>query len=187
MVRVLVPLAEGFEEIEAVTIIDVLRRAGIEVVVAALASAPVTGSHAIAVVPDVLLGDVEPQQFEAVVLPGGPGVVHLQQDERIGTLLTEMHQAGRWTAAICAAPTVLSQAGLLSGRRATSYPGVRDALDVGEYLETSVVVDGRVVTSRGVGTALEFALGLVVLLVSRERAEDLARAMVVSQPLPVLN
>ncbi|MBW4699406.1 MAG: DJ-1/PfpI family protein [Aphanocapsa lilacina HA4352-LM1] len=179
MIKVLVPLAEGFEEIEAVTIIDVLRRADIEVTVAALADLSVQGSHGITLVADTRLDKINPLIFDAVVLPGGPGVARLRADGRIRKLLLEMRAAERWTAAICAAPTVLSDAGLLAGARATSYPAVRPELAVAEYLETSVVVDGRIVTSRGVGTALDFALKLVALWEGESKAQALARAMVV--------
>ncbi|AGY60738.1 DJ-1 family glyoxalase III [Gloeobacter kilaueensis] len=184
MVKVLVPLAEGFEEIEAVTIVDVLRRAGVEVTVAALAERVVTGSHGIGLIADALLSEIEPATFDAIALPGGPGVAQLRADGRIRQLLVEMQAAQKWTAAICAAPTVLSDAGLLAGVRATSYPALQPELVVGEYLETSVVVDRRIVTSRGVGTALDFALKLVALLVDEKTAGVLARAMVVVDPAP---
>ena len=175
--RVLVPLAEGFEEIEAVTIIDVLRRASIEVVTAALGASPVRGSHAIFVTADARLDDVRADDFDAIVLPGGmPGSKTLREDERVLTLVRSMTRANKLVGAICAAPIALEAAGVLAGRRATSYPG--NELPSARYAEERVVVDGRLVTSRGAGTALEFALALVALLKSPEAAEKLRAGMI---------
>ncbi|MCB1819418.1 MAG: DJ-1/PfpI family protein, partial [Gammaproteobacteria bacterium] len=127
MARVLVPLANGCEELEAVTIIDLLRRAGIEVVVAGLADGPVTASRGVVLLPDCSLDAVIDDDFDMIALPGGlPGADHLDADPRIHTLLQRMAEQGRFTAAICAAPKVLLSAGLLDGHRATAYPGVID-------------------------------------------------------------
>ena len=157
MKRVLVPLAEGFEELEAVTIIDILRRAGIEVVVASLAGSPVTGSHGIRLAADTPLAALVEQDFDMIALPGGmPGAEHLRNDPRIADFVRRLHDLGRPVAAICAAPMVLAAAGVLEGRRATSYPGFLEG-GTGE----AVVVDRNVITSRGPGTALDFALALV--------------------------
>lgn len=165
MKRVLVPLAEGFEELEAVTIIDMLRRAGIEVVVAALAENPVTGSHGIALSADVTLDDVSGQEFDLIALPGGmPGAANLRDDPRIGGIIRRLHEGGRHVAAICAAPMVLAAAGVLEGRRATCFPGFLDRTADLILVDEPVVVDGRVITSRGPGTALDFALELVAQL-----------------------
>lgn len=165
MKRVLVPLAEGFEELEAVTIIDMLRRAGIEVVVASLAGNPVAGSHGIALSADATLDAVSGQEFDMVALPGGmPGAENLKGDARIGGIIRRVYDGGGRVAAICAAPMVLAAAGVLTGRRATSFPGFLDrAADVA-VVDDAVVVDGRVITSRGPGTALDFALELVAQL-----------------------
>lgn len=162
--RVLVPLAEGFEEIEAVTVIDLLRRAGIEVVTAGLGAGPVTGSHAITIQPDTDLDSVLDEPFDMIVLPGGmPGTTHLLGDARLLALLRLQADAGRQLAAICAAPSVLAKAGLLAGKRATSYPGflTADNAPGTQVLADAVVRDGKVVTSRGPGTAMDFALALV--------------------------
>lgn len=164
MSRVLVPLAEGFEEIEAVTIVDLLRRAGIEVVTAGLEPGPVTGSHGIVVAPDTTLDAVLDQAFDMVALPGGmPGAANLAADARLLGFLRRLADDGRFTAAICAAPGVLAKAGLLAGKRATSYPGfLTPASAPGTILsESPVVEDGKVITSRGPGTAMDFALALV--------------------------
>jgi 4-methyl-5(b-hydroxyethyl)-thiazole monophosphate biosynthesis len=167
MARVLVPLADGCEELEAVTIIDLLRRAGIEVVTAGLADGPVTASRGVVLLPDRSLDEVLGDEFDMIVLPGGqPGADHLDADPRIHVLLRRMAEQGRYTAAICAAPKVLLSAGLLDGHRATAYPGVIDGrLAAGsQLLSDPVVTDGRVVTSQGPGTAMDFALTLIELL-----------------------
>jgi len=166
MSKVLIPLAEGCEELEAVTLIDILRRAGVEVVAAALAVGPVTCSRGTVIVPDALLDDVLLESFDMVVLPGGmPGAEHLKNDERIRQLLQKMAGADQYVAAICAAPMALYAAGLLEGRAATSFPGVLDELPGSHrYSTEAVVVDGNIVTSRGPGTAMDFALVLVELL-----------------------
>jgi protein deglycase len=164
MSRVLVPLADGFEEIEAVTIIDLLRRAGVEVVTAALSPGAVRGSHGITLEPDMDLDAALEQQFDMVALPGGmPGAANLAADARVLAVLRLLADSGRFTAAICAAPGVLAKAGLLAGKRATSFPGFLGEENApGTYvLEDPVVEDGKVITSRGPGTAMDFALALV--------------------------
>jgi 4-methyl-5(b-hydroxyethyl)-thiazole monophosphate biosynthesis len=171
MPRVLVPLAAGFEEIEAITLVDLLRRAGIEVHTASLAERTVTGSHGITVTADLLLEQVRATDYDMIALPGGmPGADHLKHDPRVISLLRQFAQSGRYTAAICAAPGVLAHAGLLEGRVATSYPGFlrADSAPGIRLLEEAVVVDGKVVTSRGPGTAMEFALTLIELLAGAE-------------------
>jgi 4-methyl-5(b-hydroxyethyl)-thiazole monophosphate biosynthesis len=172
MARVLIPLAEGCEELEAVTLIDLLRRAGIDVVTAGLKPGPVRCSRGTVLVPDADLDAVAERDFDMVVLPGGlPGADHLDQDPRVRRLLQRHAEAGRYTAAICAAPKVLASAGLLEGRRATAYPGILEAIaPKGTTLTESVVeVDGKVVTSRGPGTAMDFALELIELLLGRDK------------------
>jgi 4-methyl-5(b-hydroxyethyl)-thiazole monophosphate biosynthesis len=172
MARVLVPLAQGCEELEAVTIIDLLRRAGVEVVAAGLDEGLVKCSRGVVLMPDASLDEVLDQDFDMVVLPGGlPGADHLRDDPRIQALLRRMAEQGRYTAAICAAPKVLASAGLLDGREATAYPGVlsAEALPATRVLETAVVRDGGVITSRGPGTAMDFALALIEALLGAEQ------------------
>jgi 4-methyl-5(b-hydroxyethyl)-thiazole monophosphate biosynthesis len=162
MKRVLVPLAEGFEELEAVTIIDILRRAGVEVVVASLGGSPVTGSHGIRLAADTPLAALAEQDFDMIALPGGmPGADRLKKEPLITQLVRRLHDKGRPVAAICAAPMVLAAAGVLDGRRATSFPGFLADAGATEVVGDAVVVDGGVITSRGPGTALDFALALV--------------------------
>ncbi len=181
MARVLIPLAEGFEELEAITIIDLLRRAGIEVVTAGLTPGPVTASRKTVVIPDIDLDAVADETFDMVVLPGGlPGAQHLDEDERVHRLLQRHASLQRYTAAICAAPKVLANAGLLDGRSATGYPGVlvSQAFPRVQVLDQPVVVDGKVITSRGPGTAMDFALQLIESLTDRSCRNQVENALV---------
>jgi 4-methyl-5(b-hydroxyethyl)-thiazole monophosphate biosynthesis len=177
--RVLVPLADGFEEIEAVTIVDVLRRASIEVVTAALGDPDVRGSHGILLRADARLDEVGAEQFDAVVLPGGmPGSKTLRDDERLRKIVQQAAGTGKLVAAICAAPIALEAAGVLAGRRATSYPG--NELPSARYVEERVVADGSLITSRGPGTAFEFSLALVERLKGSDAANELRAGMLVA-------
>ncbi len=178
---VLVPLAEGFEEIEAVTLIDVLRRADIQVITAGLNGRQVTGSHGICLQTDCLLDEVLDREFDLIALPGGmPGAQHLNDDTRLFELLQAQAAASRPVAAICAAPMVLENAGLLIDRAATSYPGFLDA-DLVDYREDAVVSDSGITTSRGPATALRFALTLVEQLVGPDKRAALEEKMLVQQ------
>ncbi|HYQ71944.1 MAG TPA: DJ-1 family glyoxalase III [Gammaproteobacteria bacterium] len=167
MASVLVPLAQGCEELEAVTVVDLLRRAGINVVTAGLDTQAVRASRGVVLVPDVTLDEALQSDYDMIVLPGGlPGADHLADDARIIGLLQDMVTDGKYAAAICAAPRVLARAGLLEGRRATSYPGALDTAAIPglDYREEAVVTDDKVVTSRGPGSAMDFALYLIELL-----------------------
>jgi len=179
--HILVPLADGFEEIEAVTIIDVLRRAGLDVTVAGLAPGVATGAHGIPITPDTHLGALDLARFTMVVLPGGqPGTNHLKHDERILALVRRLHGEGRRTAAICAAPIVLHAAGILRGVAVTAFPSVRKEL-VGAQVKADarVVRSGSIITSQGAGTAMEFALALVAEVCGEAQAAELAHSMIV--------
>lgn len=181
MARVLVPIAHGCEELEAVTIIDLLVRAGIEVVSAGLESGPVTCSRGVVLLPKITIEAVMHEHFDMIVLPGGgPGAERLDQDPRIIELLQKMNVNGDYIAAICAAPKVLARAGVLKGKRATSYPGFLDKMNLPDthYLTDSVVQDGKVITSRGPGTAMDFALHLIDVLVGKEVREKVEVGLV---------
>lgn len=170
--RVLCLLCDGFEEIEAVTPVDLLRRAGAEVVTAGLTTRRVTGRCGVVLETDTLLADLDPATFDLLLLPGGPGVGTLRADGRPASLARAFHDAAKPVAAICAAPLVLLDAGLLEGRRFTAYHSVR--AELGGGLDERVVVDGGLITSRGAGTAMEFSLELIAHLGGHALADQVA-------------
>ena len=173
MPKVLVPLAQGCEELEAVTIIDILRRAGIEVTSAGLDSQPVRAGRGVILVPDTTLDAALHHSYDMIVLPGGqPGTNNLKADPRILALLRDMLHHGKHVAAICAAPSVLATAGLLDGKRATSFPGALDAFTKVLQENSAVVQDGFLTTSRGPGTAIDFALALVEQLTGSTKRKE---------------
>jgi protein deglycase len=178
--KVLVPIADGTEEIEAVCIIDVLRRAGAEVAVASVGEKTVNCSRGVQIVADKLIGDCTSESFDLIVLPGGvPGAQNLRDSADLKDLLKKQAGVGGFFAAICASPAVVLQAhGLLKNRRATSHPGFADQLEPNDSIESRVVVDGNCITSRGPGTALEFALALVEILYGEEKAKEVGAPMV---------
>lgn len=170
--RVLCLLVDGFEEIETVTPVDVLRRVGIEVVIASLKPGAATGRSGIRMEADTVLADVDTAAFDLLLIPGGPGVGELRADGRPASLARAFSAAGKPVAAICAAPLVLMDAGLLEGKRFTAYHSVREELGGG--LDERVVIDGDLITSRGAGTAMDFAMALVAHLAGPETAERVA-------------
>jgi 4-methyl-5(b-hydroxyethyl)-thiazole monophosphate biosynthesis len=178
MASVLVPLAQGCEELEAVTVVDLLRRAGVHVVTAGLDNAPVRASRGVVLVADMTLDEALKQEYDMVVLPGGlPGADHLDGDPRMRGLLRTMADSGRYTAAICAAPKVLASTGLLEGKKVTSFPGVLDAFADLDYRSDPVVQDGRLITSRGPGTAMDFALTLIENLLGMDKRNEVEAAL----------
>jgi 4-methyl-5(b-hydroxyethyl)-thiazole monophosphate biosynthesis len=179
MKRVVVPLATGFEEIEAVAVIDILRRADVEVRVAGVGGARIVGGHGLAVECDCLIEDCDADGTDAVVLPGGmPGTLNLGKSEAVRRLINGVAAAGRVVAAICAAPTVLCSAGLLDGKTATSHPAHEHEMTGCNYSRDRVVVDGNLVTSRGAGTAVEFAIRMAGILAGPEKARELESKIV---------
>jgi len=173
MKTVLIPLAQGCEELEAVTIIDILRRAGITVVSAGLDTQPVRASRGTMLLPDTTLDEALKHSYDMVALPGGqPGTNNLKADKRIIALIQRMAQQDKYVAAVCAAPSVLATAGLLDGKRATSFPGALDGFPKVQQQRAAVVEDGKLITSRGPGTAMDFALTLVERLVGRSKRDD---------------
>lgn len=175
MPRVLVPLAPGCEEIEAVTVIDILRRAKIEVVSAGLDAHPVKASRGVMLLPDSTLDEAMQHEFDMIVLPGGqPGTDNLRADARIISLLKRMAAQEKYIAAICAAPAVLAAAGLLDGKRATCFPDCLDEFPNVLLQNSALEIDGKIITSRGPGTAMDFALTLVELLAGKATREKVA-------------
>lgn len=173
MPTVIIPLAQGCEEIEAVTVIDILRRAGITVISAGLDAQPVRASRGTVLIPDITLDVALQQSYDMVVLPGGqPGTNNLKADSRILALLHNMAIQGKYIAAICAAPSVLASAGLLDGKKATSFPGALDAFSRVKQQAAATVEDGKVITSRGPGTAMDFALTLVERLTGKTKRQE---------------
>lgn len=182
MASVLIPLAEGCEELEAVTLIDLLRRAGIDVTTASLTHQhQLTASRHVGLIADVLLEEVVDDTFDMLLLPGGqPGTNHLNHDQRIHAMIKRLHHADKFIAAICAAPMVLAEAGVLSGRRATSYPSALQPHlwpDI-TLSDDAIVVDGTILTSKGPGTAMDFALLLIELLTDKTTRDEVETGLV---------
>ncbi len=180
MSKVYVFLAEGFEEIEGLTVVDILRRAGVETEMVSVGEGKsVTGSHGIAVEADVLFEEITPEEGMMYVLPGGmPGTRHLAAHEGLAELLKKEAANGKKLAAICAAPSVLGGLGLLVGHKAACYPGFEEKLTGAQVTMEPVAVSGNFITSRGMGTAIPFALALTEQLVGAEKAENLGKSII---------
>jgi len=176
--NIAVPLAEGFEEIEAVAVIDILRRAGINVTTAFIKSNPVTGSHNIPVTADADFSTLSPSEFDGIVLPGGmPGSRHLKEDPRVIDFIRAVYSRNGYTAALCAAPTVLYHAGILKGRRVTVFPEYAASMPDAAVTGDSVVIDERIITGKGAGAAIDFALALVSEMAGSDKAKKLRASM----------
>lgn len=177
--KVCVFLANGFEEIEGLTVVDLLRRAEVEVTTISITGEKtIHGAHGIDVQADTLFEEMQYEEQDMLVLPGGmPGTRYLGEHEGLKQLLVHFYRSQKYIAAICAAPSVLGQYGFLNGRRATSYPGFEDALVGAEYVEDAVAVSDFVITSRGLGTAIDFSLVLIEKLVGKEKAEQIGKAI----------
>ena len=179
--KVLVPLLDGFEEIEAMTIIDVLRRAEINVTTAGPKTRRATGAHGVVVEVDTDIEAASKKPFDWTVLPGGmPGAENLKKNESVLHVLRETAEKGQGVAAICAAPIAIAAAGLHHGKKATCYPGFESHLEGATVVTDRVVQDGKLITSRGPGTALEFALKLVQEMAGEQKANALRTGMLVS-------
>ena len=180
--KALIALAEGFEEVEALATADVLRRGGIETILASIdGSDPVVGAHGIAVESDDDIRGYAPSGIDAIILPGGMGgMQRLRASADVLGFVREMAESGRLVCAICAAPLVLSAAGVLKGRRATCYPGMEGELDCAERIvDMDVVEDGDIVTSRGPGTTFAFALHILARLAGKAKADEVAKGMLI--------
>ncbi len=181
MSHVLVPLAQGCEELEAITITDLLVRAGIHVTTCGLDDQPVTASRGTTIIPDTSIDKIVNDDFDLIVLPGGlPGADHLRDNPTLQTLIKKQAAANKYLAAICAAPKALAAAGVLTGKTATSFPGVLDALQDASITisENAVEIDGNIITSRGPGTAMDFALSLIELLEGKEKRDEVNQQLV---------
>lgn len=175
MSHVLVPLAQGCEELEAITITDLLVRAGITVTTCGLDERPVKASRGATIIPDTSIDKVKNTPFDLIVLPGGlPGADHLRDNAQLQSLLKKQASENKYLAAICAAPKALAKAGVLKGKIATSFPGVLAALQDNTITisDNAIEIDGNIITSRGPGTAMDFALTLIELLEGKEKREE---------------
>lgn len=179
MKSIFVHLAQGFEEIEAITIIDVLRRSGLEVVTVSIGDDQmVKGAHNIAVKADILFKNADYRQAEMIVLPGGmPGAKNLSEHEGLNAWIKKFFDEGRLIGAICAAPMVLGKLGILKGKKAVCYPGFEEYLSGAVIKQEPVMVDGNIVTGRGPGVAMQFAYEIVRLLESEQNVVRLKEAM----------
>ncbi|MCR4758368.1 MAG: DJ-1/PfpI family protein [Butyrivibrio sp.] len=176
-------LANGFEEIEALTVVDLLRRQGIEITTVSITDAvEVTGSHNITVKADTVLGKVDFSSFDMLILPGGqPGTTNLGNCKALTEELIKHNDAGKDLAAICAAPTVYGKLGLLQGKKACCYPGCEEGLLGADVQTTEVTVDGNFITSRGMGTAIPFGLAIIERFCGKAAADDMAKKIVFSK------
>ena len=179
MKKVYVFLAEGFEEMEAVTPIDLLRRAGVDAkLVSVTGNRAVTGAHGVTYLADLLFEEIE-EDADMLVLPGGlPGTTNLQAHEGLTKLLLKQHEAHKWVAAICAAPTILASLHITDGRRATCYPGLEDQMDAAKMIPCGAVQDGNVITGRAAGSADEFGLACLRALKGEDTARQVASDIV---------
>ena len=173
-------MADGCEEIEGLTVVDLVRRAGIEIeMISVSGEKNVTGSHKIAFQTDVSKADADFASYDGIVLPGGmQGTTHLMEDETVNRVIKEFAQDGKLVAAICAAPSVLGNAGLLEGKTATCYPGVEGKLTGANFVTNSVAKDGNIITSRGLGTAIDFAAEIVAYLNGKIVADKLKTSII---------
>lgn len=173
MAKALVLMAEGFEEIELSSIVDILRRGGVTVTIAGLKDGLLTGSRGIKMQPDAPLDSIK-EIYDIIILPGGsPGHINLGNDRRVLDLVNKYYVEGKFVAAICAAPTVLAKAGILAGKKATVYRGMEKELKGAMYVDNPVVEDEKIITSQGPGTAMEFALAVLERLTGEKKAEEI--------------
>lgn len=168
--KAMVILADGFEEIEALVVVDIMRRAKVDIITVGLTSSVVEGSHGIRAVADKRMGDINPDSFDMLILPGGnPGYMNLANSSKVLGIIKDFNKKKKIIAAICAAPFVLAKAGVLDSRVATIYPGMEK--EIPRPRDAKVVVDGNIVTSRSPGTAVEFALKLAEIATTKAAAK----------------
>ncbi len=181
--RIALFLADGFEETEAVTTIDLLRRAGLSVCTLSITNNNIVkGANGISLFADELMANFQPDLFDMIILPGGmPGTLNLKNDKQLLEAIGQFAAQEKYLAAICAAPSIFGEMGLLKGKEATCYPGFEDKLLEAKCLTEEVVTDGNIITSRGVGTAISFALTIIAKLVSEAKASEIAKGIVYKQ------
>lgn len=180
MKKAVMLFATGYEEVEALMTVDLLKRGEVEVTLVSVSGEmKVRGSHGIEVTMDEVMKKANFKEADAIIIPGGmPGTLNLTESEDVCEALKNAHCDGKIVAAICAAPSVLGKCGILKGKKATCYPGFEEQLDGAEFVDRMVVADGNVVTSRGLGTSMEFGLKLVEMLVSEEKASEVRNQIV---------
>lgn len=185
MKKAYVFLANGFEEIEGLTVVDLLRRANVDVTMVSIHDTKkVMGSHHIEVSADALICDIQKDGADAIVFPGGiPGMPNLKAHDTVKEMIFSYYESQKLVAAVCASPSIFSEFGLLKGKRATSYPSFEENLvEHGAiYSKDSVVTDGNIITSRGLGTSIDFALEIITYLVDKKTADDVAESIVYSK------
>ena len=176
-------MADGCEEIEGLTVVDLVRRAGIEIeMISVSGNDMVTGSHKIAFRTDVKKADADYASYDGIVLPGGmPGTTHLMEDETVNRVIREFAESGKLVAAICAAPSVFGDLGILKGKEAVCYPGFEERLTGATIGEGTVAVTEHVITSRGMGTAIDFAAALIARLQDEKKAEEIKASIIYRQ------
>lgn len=177
--KIMVFLAEGFEEVEALTVVDYLRRVGIEVDMVSISEElNVKGAHGIELVGDKLLKDLDTDQYQALVIPGGlPGATNLQKSKGVIKAVQDLNKNGKLIAAICAGPIVLQEAGIMNEKKFTCYPGFEDEIKDGVHTKGSVVRDGNIITSQGPAFAMDFSLMLVEYLLGKEKKDELGKSI----------
>ncbi|MDW8799734.1 DJ-1/PfpI family protein [Clostridium sp. A1-XYC3] len=182
MKKAIVLLAKGFEEVEALTVVDVLRRGGVHCITCSInEDAEVLGSHSIHVKANSLLEKVDFHKYDVLVIPGGmPGAANLRDSEKVTELVKKFNSDNKIIAAICAGPIVLGRAGVLTGKKVTSYPGYEGELGDIRYCEEIVVQDGNIITSRGPATAMDFSFKILENLTDKETVEQLKEAMLIT-------
>ena len=185
MAKALVLMAEGFEEIELTSIVDILRRGGVTVMIAGLKDGLITGSRGMKIQPDVTLDGIK-EMYDMIILPGGsPGYVNLGSDRRVIELVKRYNASGKMVAAICAAPSVLVKAGILAGKKVTIFRGMETELKNAVYVDKPVVEDGNILTSQGPGTAMEFALELLKRLMGEKKAIEIQEKLLYRNVQPI--
>jgi 4-methyl-5(b-hydroxyethyl)-thiazole monophosphate biosynthesis len=178
MKKVILFLAEGFEEVEALTVVDYLRRKDINVdTVSITEDNEVKGAHEIVVLADKTINDIKDiDDYDAVIIPGGlPGATNLRDNDKVIDVVKKINENGKLTAAICAGPIVLERAGIIKDKEITSYPGFEDDLKNGVYIEQNVVRDGSIITARGPALAVDFAIEIIKYLLGEEKSEELKK------------